>query len=199
MGHYDIEEIFKITFKDGMREMDISKIAIGKDVPNNVNVIIENTMGGTPVKYEIDKESGALFVDRFVHTAMFYPANYGFIPNTLGGDGDPVDVLVYAQHAIMPGAVIAARPVGVLVMEDDGGMDEKILAVPVDKTHPMFSSVKDYTDLPKILLDEIEHFFTHYKDLEKGKWVKMKGWEGVDRARELILEGVANAKAQKAA
>lgn len=179
--------------------MDLSKIAVGKDVPNNVNVMIENTMGGTPVKYEIDKASGALFVDRFVHTAMFYPANYGFIPGTLGGDGDPVDVLVYAQHAVMAGAVIAARPVGVLVMEDDGGQDEKILAVPVDKTHPMFSAVKEYTDLPKILLDEIEHFFTHYKDLEKGKWVKMKGWEGAEKAKALIVEGVANAKAQKAA
>lgn len=179
--------------------MDISKISAGKDVPNNVNVVIENTMGGTPVKYEIDKDSGALFVDRFVHTPMFYPANYGFIPNTLGGDGDPVDVLVYAQHALMPGSVIAARPVGVLVMEDDGGQDEKILAVPVDKTHPMFSNIKDHNDLPKILLDEIEHFFTHYKDLEKGKWVKMKGWEGVEKAQELINEGVENAKGQKAA
>lgn len=174
--------------------MDLSKIAVGKDVPNNVNVMIENTMGGTPVKYEIDKASGTLFVDRFVHTAMFYPANYGFIPGTLGGDGDPLDVLVYAQHAVMAGAVIAARPVGVLVMEDDGGQDEKILAVPVDKTHPMFSAIKEYSDLPKILLDEIEHFFTHYKDLEKGKWVKIKGWEGSEKAKALILEGVQNAK-----
>lgn len=179
--------------------MDISKISVGKDAPNNVHVIIENTMGGTPVKYEIDKESGALFVDRFVHTSMFYPANYGFIPGTLSGDGDPVDVLVYAQHSIQPGAVICARPVGVLVMEDDGGMDEKILAVPVDKTHPMFSAIKEYSDLPKILLDEIEHFFTHYKDLEKGKWVKMKGWEGAEKAKSLIMEGIQNAKAQKAA
>lgn len=179
--------------------MDISKIAIGKDVPNNVNVIIENTAGADPVKYEIDKDSGALMVDRFVHTSMVYPANYGFIPNTLGGDGDPVDVLVYAQYPIVPGAVIQARPVGVLVMEDDGGQDEKILAVPVDKTHPMFADVKSHEDLPQILLDTIEHFFTHYKDLEKGKWVKMKGWEGVERARELILEGVENAKADKAA
>ncbi len=173
--------------------MDISKISAGKDVPNNVNVVIENTAGGVPVKYEIDKESGALFVDRFIHTPMFYPANYGFIPQTLGGDGDPVDVLVYAQHAIMPGAVIQARPVGVLVMEDDGGQDEKILAVPVDKTHPMFADIKEYSDLPRILLDEIEHFFTHYKDLEKGKWVKMKGWEGSDKAKSLIMEGIENA------
>ena len=178
--------------------MDISKIAVGKDAPNDVNVIIENTAGGVPVKYEIDKDSGALFVDRFVHTPMFYPANYGFVPQTLGGDGDPVDVLVYSQHAIMPGAVINARPVGVLVMEDDGGMDEKILAVPVSKTHPMFDHVKDYKDLPQILLDEIEHFFTHYKDLEKGKWVKMKGWEGVERAKELIQEGIDNVQKKAA-
>lgn len=179
--------------------MDISKISVGKDAPNNVHVVIENTMGGAPVKYEMDKDSGALFVDRFVHTPMFYPANYGFIPGTLGGDGDPVDVLVYAQHAILPGAVVCARPVGVLVMEDDGGQDEKILAVPVDKTHPMFSEIKEHSDLPQILLDEIEHFFTHYKDLEKGKWVKMKGWEGSEKAKSLIMEGVENAKSQKAA
>ncbi len=179
--------------------MDISKISVGKDAPNNINVIIENTAGGSPVKYELDKDSGALFVDRFVHTSMVYPANYGFVPNTLGGDGDPVDVLVYAQHAIMAGAVIQARPVGVLVMEDDGGQDEKILAVPVDKTHPMFSEIKEYSDLPQILLDEIEHFFIHYKDLEKGKWVKMQGWEGSERAKELIMEGIENEKAKKAA
>jgi len=179
--------------------MDISKIPAGKDVPNNVNVVIENPMGGAPVKYELDKDSGALYVDRFVHTPMFYPANYGFVPATLGGDGDPVDVLVYAQHQIMPGAVIAARPVGVLVMEDDGGQDEKILAVPVDKTHPMFSNIEEYSDLPQILLDEIEHFFTHYKDLEKGKWVKIQGWEGAARAKELILEGVENERVKKAA
>lgn len=179
--------------------MDLSKIPAGKDVPNNVYVVIENTQGGTPVKYEIDKESGALFVDRFVHTAMFYPANYGFIPQTLSGDGDPVDVLVYAQHSVMAGAVICARPVGVLIMEDDGGQDEKILAVPTDKMHPMFASVKEYTDLPKILLEEIEHFFTHYKDLEKGKWVKIKGWEGSAKAKALISEGVENAKKKKAA
>ncbi len=178
--------------------MDISKISVGKDAPNNVNVVIENTAGGTPVKYELDKDSGALFVDRFVHTPMFYPANYGFVPNTLGGDGDPVDVLVYSQHAIMPGAVIAARPVGVLVMEDDGGQDEKILAVPVSKTHPMFDSIQEYSDLPQILLDEIEHFFTHYKDLEKGKWVKMKGWEGSEKAKALIMEGVDNAQSKAA-
>jgi len=170
--------------------MDLSKIAVGKNAPDDVNVVIENPAGGDPVKYEIDKDSGALMVDRFVHTAMFYPANYGFIPNTLGGDDDPVDVLVYAQYPLAPGCVVNARPVGVLVMEDDGGMDEKILAVPVSKTHPHFDSIIEYSDLPQILLDQIEHFFTHYKDLEKGKWVKMKGWEGASRAKELIQEGV---------
>lgn len=179
--------------------MDISKIAPGKNVPDEINVIIENTQGGDPVKYEMDKESGAIFVDRFMHTAMFYPANYGFIPNTLGGDGDPVDVLVYAQHAIIPGAVIHARPVGVLVMEDDGGQDEKILAVPVSKTHPMFDDIKEYSDLPECLLEQIQHFFERYKDLEKGKWVKMKGWEGSAKAKELILEGIENEKTAKAA
>ncbi len=170
--------------------MDISKISAGKKAPDEINVIIENAMGATPVKYEFDKESGALIVDRFIHTPMFYPANYGFIPQTLGGDGDPVDVLVYAQHAIIPGAVIACRPVGVLVMEDDGGQDEKILAVPTDKMHPMFSKIKEASDLPEILLNEIEHFFTHYKDLEKGKWVKIKGWEDASKAKALIVEGV---------
>tara|TARA_X000001036_G_scaffold216607_1_gene202793 strand:+ start:5073 stop:5612 length:540 start_codon:yes stop_codon:yes gene_type:complete len=179
--------------------MDISKIAPGKNAPDEINVIIENTQGGDPVKYEMDKDSGAIFVDRFMHTAMFYPANYGFIPNTLGGDGDPVDVLVYAQHAIIPGAVIHARPVGVLVMEDDGGQDEKILAVPVSKTHPMFDDINEYSDLPECLLEQIQHFFERYKDLEKGKWVKMKGWEGSAKAKELILEGIDNEKAAKAA
>jgi inorganic pyrophosphatase len=177
--------------------MDISKIPLGKNAPDEINVIIENTQGGDPVKYEIDKDSGALFVDRFMHTAMFYPANYGFIPHTLGGDGDPVDVLVYAQLPIAPGAVVTARPVGVLIMEDDGGQDEKILAVPVSKTHPMFDNIKEYSDLPECLLEQIQHFFERYKDLEKGKWVKMQGWEGSAKAKELILEGIENEKAAK--
>ena len=177
--------------------MDLTKIPTGKDTPNDIYVVIENPMGGDPVKYEMDKDSGALFVDRFMHTAMFYPANYGFIPNTLGGDGDPVDVLVYCQHQIAPGAVINARPVGVLIMEDDGGQDEKILAVPVDKTHPLYSEVEEHTDLPQILLDQIQHFFERYKDLEKGKWVKMKGWEGSNTAKQLITEGFERNKSQK--
>jgi inorganic pyrophosphatase len=173
--------------------MDVSKIAIGKNVPEEVNVIIENTMGGPPVKYELDKESGAVFVDRFLHTPMFYPGNYGFIPHTLSEDGDPVDVLVIGNTPVMPGAVIAVKPIGVLKMEDDGGMDEKIIARPVDKLFPYHNNVDNYTDLRPILREQIEHFFTHYKDLEKGKWVKIGKWGDADEARRLILEGIDRA------
>ncbi|GGF58660.1 inorganic pyrophosphatase [Terasakiella brassicae] len=172
--------------------MDIKKIPVG-DAPESVNVIIEVSAGSTPVKYEFDKDSGAIFVDRFVHTPMHYPANYGFIPHTLSDDGDPVDVLVLAPESIIPGAVIAARPIGVLMMEDDGGMDEKVLAVPTNKMHLMYADVATHTDLPQIILDEIAHFFQHYKDLEKGKWVKITGWEGAEKAKQLIMEGVERA------
>ncbi len=174
--------------------MDANKIKIGKNVPMDVNVIIENSMGGEPVKYEIDKDSGAMIVDRFLHTSMFYPGNYGFIPHTLSGDGDPVDVLVINRMAVMPGAVMAVRPVGVLVMEDESGMDEKIIAVPVNRLHPYYADVKNHTDLPPILCETIEHFFKHYKDLEKGKWSKTVRWGDADEAGKLILEGVENAK-----
>jgi inorganic pyrophosphatase len=173
--------------------MDIKKIPVG-DAPESVNVIIEVSAGAAPVKYEFDKDSGAIFVDRFVHTPMHYPANYGFVPHTLSDDGDPVDVLVLAPESIIPGAVIAARPIGVLMMEDDGGMDEKVLAVPTDKMHPLYKDVATHTDLPEIKLQEIAHFFEHYKDLEKGKWVKIMGWEGVEKAKQLLLEGVERAK-----
>jgi len=173
--------------------MDIKKIPVG-DAPESVNVIIEVSAGSTPVKYEFDKDSGAIFVDRFVHTPMHYPANYGFIPHTLSDDGDPVDVLVLAPESIIPGAVIPARPIGVLMMEDDGGMDEKVLAVPTNKMHLMYADVETHTDLPQIVLDEIAHFFEHYKDLEKGKWVKIMGWEGVEKAKQLIMEGVERTK-----
>lgn len=177
--------------------MDISKIPTGKNAPDEVNVIIENPMGGVPVKYELDKDSGAIFVDRFVHTPMFYPGNYGFVPHTLSGDGDPVDVLVVGNLPVIPGAVMPVRPVGVLLMEDDGGQDEKVIAVPTTKMFPYHENVKDYTDLPQIQRDQIEHFFTHYKDLEKGKWSKILGWEGVDKAKQMIVEGIerANKKA----
>lgn len=174
--------------------MDISKISVGKNAPDEVNVIVENTMGAVPVKYEMDKDSGAIFVDRFVHTAMFYPGNYGFVPHTLGGDGDPVDVLVLGDLPIIPGAVIPVRPVGVLMMEDDGGQDEKIVAVPTTKMHPSFEAIQDIDDVPASKREQIEHFFTHYKDLEKGKWSKTNGWEGAAKAKALIAEGMANNK-----
>jgi len=170
--------------------MDMSKISVGKDAPNEVNVIIENPIGGDPVKYELDKDSGAVFVDRFLHTAMFYPGNYGFIPHTLSGDGDPVDVLVVGRTPVVPNAVMSARPIGVLLMEDEAGMDEKIIAVPADKLHPYHSDVMSHEDLRPINREQIEHFFEHYKDLEKGKWVKTLGWEGPEKACEMILTGV---------
>ena len=174
--------------------MDITRIGIGKNVPNEVNVVIENPMGGAPVKYELDKESGAMFVDRFLHTAMFYPGNYGFIPHTLSGDGDPVDVLVLSHMAVMPGCVIRARPVGVLMMEDEAGMDEKVIAVPVQKLYPYHDNILDIDDVRPILREQVEHFFSHYKDLEKNKWVKMVRWGSADEARKMILEGVERAK-----
>jgi len=175
--------------------MDISKISIGKDVPNQVNVIIEVPMNSSdPVKYEMDKDSGAVFVDRFIATPMYYPCNYGFVPNTLSDDGDPCDVLVVSDFPIVPGAVIPAKPVGVLIMEDEKGMDEKILAVPAKKLNSQYESIESYEELPETLINKIKHFFEHYKDLEKGKWVKVKGFEGADKARQLILEGVQRVK-----
>ena len=179
--------------------MDINKISIGKNAPEEVNVIIENPLGGLPVKYEIDKESGAMVVDRFLHTSMFYPGNYGFIPHTLSGDGDPVDVLVVGRVAVMAGAVMLVRPVGVLLMEDDAGIDEKIIAVPANKLHPYHADVEEYTDLREINRQAIEHFFKHYKDLEKGKWSKVLGWDDKAKAKQLILEGIERVKKTKAA
>ncbi|MBP2229710.1 inorganic diphosphatase [Azospirillum agricola] len=175
--------------------MDLSKVAVGKNAPWDVNVVIEIPVGGDPVKYEVDKESGAMFVDRFLHTAMFYPCNYGFIPHTLSGDGDPVDVCVVGRTPVIPGAVLRSRPIGVLYMEDEGGEDEKLLAVPVDKLHPFYSDVKNYTDLPSILTEQIAHFFEHYKDLEKGKWVKVLRWGDAEEAAKKIEEGLARAAA----
>jgi inorganic pyrophosphatase len=173
--------------------MDISKIPTGKNTPDDINVIIEIPQGGYPIKYEIDKESGALFVDRFLHTSMVYPSNYGFIPGTLSDDGDPVDVLVVSQIPVVPGAVIRSRPIGALMMEDESGGDEKILAVPVDKLHPFYEKIQSYQDLPQILTEQIAHFFQHYKDLEKGKWVKVVKWVGPEEAKKMILAGVAKA------
>ncbi|WP_420565463.1 inorganic diphosphatase [Thalassobaculum sp.] len=178
--------------------MRISHIPIGKNPPYDVNVLIEVSLGSDPVKYEFDEDSGALFVDRFLHTAMTYPCNYGFVPHTLANDGDPVDVLVVGSNPIMPKAVINVRPVGVLIMEDQEGMDEKILAVPVDKLHPYYSDVASWTDLPAILTDQIKHFFTHYKDLEVGKWVRVDRWGDAEEAMKLISEGIEAAKKKAA-
>jgi inorganic pyrophosphatase len=181
------------------RTMDINKIPAGKNVPYDVNVVIEIPQGGHPIKYELDKDSGALFVDRFVHTSMVYPANYGFIPQTLSEDGDPCDVLVVGQYPVVPGCVIRSRPIGALVMEDESGQDEKILAVPVDKLHPFYSRIQSYKDLPEIMIEQIGHFFEHYKDLEKGKWVKIVEWVGPEEAAELIRKGIEKANSEKKA
>ena len=170
--------------------MDIAKIAIGRNPPDDVNVIIEIPQGGAPVKYEIDKSSGALLVDRFLHTAMFYPGNYGFVPHTLARDGDPLDVLIANSRPILPGAIINVRPIGVLKMEDDSGMDEKIVAVPTSKLTKHYENVRTYMDLPKIAQEQIQHFFEHYKDLEAGKWVRMIGWGDVQEAKQLIIEAI---------
>jgi inorganic pyrophosphatase len=174
--------------------MDVSKIPIGQNPPYDVNVIIEIPSGGNPVKYELDKESGAMYVDRFLHTAMYYPFNYGFIPHTLSEDGDPVDAAVVGQVPVAPGSVIRSRPIGVLIMEDEKGIDEKILCVPVDDLHPYFTNVSSYRDLPPILIEQVAHFFGHYKDLEKGKWVQVKRWGEAEEATNLLREGIARAK-----
>lgn len=173
--------------------MDMSKIPVGENPPFDINVIIEVPLGGEPIKYEMDKASGAMFVDRFLYTSMVYPCNYGFIPHTLSDDGDPTDVLVVGQRALMPGSVVRARPVGVLLMEDEAGMDEKIVAVPHQKLTPYYDNINSYQDLPQVLQDRIPHFFEHYKDLEKDKWVKIVGWEDKNRAEKLILAGIKSA------
>ena len=172
---------------------NLLKIPAGSNPPHDVNVIIEIPQGGSPVKYEVDKKSGALFVDRFLHTAMFYPANYGFIPETLSDDGDPVDCIVITPTPVASGAVIRARPVGALLMEDESGIDEKIIAVPIDELHPYYKRVSSYRDLPEILMEQIGHFFEHYKDLEPGKWVKVVRWAEVGEAGDLIRAGMERA------
>ncbi|MGN6573237.1 MAG: inorganic diphosphatase [Pseudolabrys sp.] len=174
--------------------MDLKLIPAGRNPPKDVNAVIEIPLGGVPVKYEFDKQSGALFVDRFLHTAMFYPGNYGFIPHTLSEDGDPCDVIVMAQVPVVPGAVIRCRPVGALLMEDEAGQDEKVLAVPVDDLHPFYTGVTSYRDLPAVMLEQIAHFFQHYKDLEKGKWVTIVRWVDTADAERIILDAIARAK-----
>ena len=178
--------------------MRLDAISIGKNPPDEVNVVIEVAIGGEPIKYEMDKEAGTLFVDRFLYTPMRYPGNYGFIPHTLSEDGDPCDVLVANTRPLVPGSYIAVRPIGVMMMEDEGGGDEKIIAVPVPKLTKRYENVHNYTDLPQITLDQIQHFFEHYKDLEPGKWVKLAGWGDAAKAKQLIVEAMDRAKAAKA-
>lgn len=174
--------------------MNIDAIAIGKNAPDDLNCIIEVPLGGEPIKYEMDKESGALFVDRFLYTPMRYPGNYGFIPHTLCGDGDPLDVIVLNSRPLVPGCVIRVRPIGVLYMEDDGGQDEKILALPVSKLSRMYDNIQDVSDLPEIQIEKVKHFFTHYKDLEPGKWAKINGIGNADEARSVIMKSIEDAK-----
>lgn len=178
--------------------MRIDAISIGKNPPKEVNVIVEVPVGGEPIKYEMDKAAGTLVVDRFLYTSMRYPGNYGFIPHTLSLDGDPCDVLIANQRGIVPGALVAVRPVGVLFMQDEAGGDEKIVAVPVPRLTRRYENVHNYTDLPEITIQQIQHFFEHYKDLETGKWVKVKGWGDAAAAEQMIVEAIERAKQAKA-
>jgi inorganic pyrophosphatase len=174
--------------------MRIEAIAIGENPPEDLNVIIEVSVGGQPIKYELDKEAGILVVDRFLYTPMTYPGNYGFVPHTLSEDGDPIDVLVCNTRALIPGCVINVRPIGALMMEDDAGKDEKIIAVPSSHLTKRYEGINDFSDLPEITLLQIEHFFEHYKDLEPGKWVKMGGWMNAETSRQLVTDAVERAK-----
>ena len=178
--------------------MDLSALPIGKNPPHEVNVVIEVPVGGEPIKYEMHKASGALMVDRFLYTSMRYPGNYGFIPHTLSDDGDPIDVVIANQRGLLPGSVIAVRPVGVLRMQDEAGGDEKILAVPIPKLTQRYEHVHNYTDLPDITVRQVQHFFEHYKDLEPGKWVKALGWGDAAEARDMISAAIARAAARPA-
>ncbi|MFC1748791.1 inorganic diphosphatase [Pseudomonadota bacterium] len=181
--------------------MSFDKVACGKDVPNNINVIIEIPAHSDPVKYEVDKDSGAVFVDRFMATAMFYPCNYGYVPHTLSEDGDPVDVLVVTPHALISGSVIQVRPIGVLKMSDESGIDAKILGVPVTKLTDRYAHINDIDDMPKQMLNQISHFFEHYKDLEAGKWVKIEGWGNAEEAKAEVVSSIErfNAEPEKPA
>jgi len=182
--------------------MNMDLVPIGENPPYDVNVIIEIPLGGNPVKYEFDKKSGAIYVDRFLHTAMYYPTNYGFVPHTLSDDGDPIDAAVLGQLPVIPGCVIKCRPIGVLIMEDESGIDEKILCVPVDELHPYYGDVSSYRDIRPVLIEQIQHFFEHYKDLENDKWVKVQRWGETEEAMGLIREAIERAenatKAEKA-
>jgi len=170
--------------------MNLDKVSSGRDVPNDINVIIEIPMHGEPIKYEVDKETGAMFVDRFMSTAMHYPCNYGYVPHTLSEDGDPVDVLVVTPVALITGVVVRCRPLGMLKMTDEAGIDAKIIAVPVDKLCALYKDMQKPEDFPAMMLNQISHFFEHYKDLEPNKWVKVEGWVGADAAKAEIMAGV---------
>ena len=175
--------------------MQLDKVSVGANPPYEVNVIVEVPIGGEPIKYELDKVSGILVVDRFLYTSMRYPGNYGFIPHTLSEDGDPCDVLVVNTRAITPGAMMSVRPIGALLMEDEAGADEKIIAVPSSKLTRRYDAVKSYADLPEITVQQVQHFFEHYKDLEPGKWVKIVRWGDAADGRRMVLEGIERAKA----
>lgn len=177
--------------------MNLDALSIGKDIPNDFNVVIEIPAHAPGLKFELDKDSGAVMVDRFMATPMHYPCDYGFIPHTLSEDGDPVDVLVVAPYSLSPGVVVRCRPLGMLEMEDESGKDAKLLAVPVPKLTPIYDHVKTYEDMPQLLIQQITHFFEHYKDLEKGKWVKVTGWKGVEAAKQEILDSVKRFEATK--
>jgi len=178
--------------------MRMDAVPIGKNPPEDINVIIEVSVGGEPIKYEMDKNAGAMYVDRFLYTPMRYPGNYGFVPHTLCGDGDPIDVIVVNQRPIVPGAIMNCRPIGVLLMEDESGQDEKIIAVPSHKLTKRYDNIHDITDLPEITIAQVKHFFEHYKDLEPGKWVKITGVEGVEAAKRLITESIGRAQQEAA-
>ncbi len=179
--------------------MSLDKVTPGKNAPESFNVIIEIPMNADPVKYEVDKDSGAIFVDRFMSTAMHYPTNYGYVPNTISGDGDPVDVLVITPVPLIPGVVVTCRAIGILKMTDEAGEDGKVLAVPIDKILSLYSQWKRPEDLNPFRLKTIAHFFEHYKDLEEGKWVKVEGWEGPESAQKEIMDGIANYKKEQSA
>ena len=181
-----------------LRTMSLNHVNPGKNAPDTFNVIIEIPMNADPIKYEVDKESGAIFVDRFMTTAMHYPTNYGYVPQTLSGDGDPVDVLVITPYPLFPGVVVPCRPIGILMMEDEAGVDGKVLAVPTDKVLPIYTHWQKVEDVNPMRLKAISHFFEHYKDLEEGKWVKVLGWEGLASAKKEIVDGIANFKKTKA-
>ncbi|MEZ5789644.1 MAG: inorganic diphosphatase [Nitratireductor sp.] len=173
--------------------MRIDAISIGNNPPHDINVIVEVPVGGQPIKYEMDKDAGTLVVDRFLYTPMTYPGNYGFVPHTLSDDGDPIDVLICNTRPLIPGCVINVRPIGVLIMEDNSGQDEKVIAVPSPQLTQRYADVHEFSDLPEITLKQIQHFFEHYKDLEPGKWVKIGDWLGASEAQRLILEAIARA------